>query len=49
MDRILTGVAPEDIIKHLNNLQKHTKSVGEKMRYTNDINFIKSKMKNDTA
>ena len=49
MDRILTGVKPQEFIDHLNNLRKFTKSVGEKMRYANDIKFVKSKMENDTV
>ena len=49
MDHILTVVTSEDFINHLNNLRKHTKSVGEKMRYANDMKFIKSTMKNDTT
>jgi len=48
-NRILTGVTPEDLIDYLNNLHKLTKSVGEKMRYANDIKFVKSLMKNDTT
>jgi len=49
MDRILTGIKPQEFIDHLNDLRKLTKSVGEKMRYANDIRFVKSKMKNDTV
>lgn len=37
MDHILTVVSSEDFIDYLNDLRKLTKSVGEKMRYANDI------------
>lgn len=49
MNRTLTGVSPEDIIKHLTNRKDATRNITEKRRYKQDIDFIKSEMKNDTA
>ena len=45
MDRILTGVSPEDIIEYLTNRKNATRNITEKRRYKQDIDFIKSEMK----
>lgn len=49
MDRILTGVSSEDIVNHLTERKNTTKNITEKRRYKQDIDFIKSEMKNDTT